>query len=74
MNQQERVKLTNELYNEYRKFAVRKRYTGFKKGLRHKEGYAWSSTALGRWCFLPVQSKFSLETVIAVSPSNLEHL
>lgn len=67
-------KLTQDLFNEYAKSAVRKRYIGPRRDMRGLEGFAWLSSAMQRWCFVPLRQQLSADTVILVDAANLENL
>lgn len=71
MTKTERNKLTNLLLREYQKLAVRKVYKGTKASINGCEGFAWKSLAMGRWCFLPIRTEFSVDSVILVDPKNI---
>ena len=71
MTSAEKVKLTNALYSEYRKTAIKKTYQGPRRSLNGKEGLSWRSQILGRQCFLPLKTVFSIDTVIVVDPKHL---
>lgn len=68
------MKLTDDLFREYNAHAKRKRYSGQRADLRGCEGFAWFSTIMASWCFLPLRAYFSLDTVIRVDLNNLRNL
>lgn len=74
MSKKNTDKLTLELYREYNATAVRKRYKGRREDIRNEEGFAWRSTIMNRWCFLPLRVYFSLDTVIRVDAANLHNV
>jgi len=75
MTKTEIKQLHNSLYAEFRKNAMGKRYVGPHKTLRNQEGFAWLSTAAyGRWCFIPLRSPFSIDTVMVVNATHLTNL
>jgi hypothetical protein len=67
-------KFTQELFREYTTNAVRKKYKGNRSDIRNTEGFAWYSTMMNRWCFLPLRAYFSLDTVIRVDGANLRNV
>lgn len=75
MNRLEIKQLHEELFAEYRRSAIRKRYIGSHPRLEGLEGYAWlSSVAHNRWCFLPMRTPFSVDAVVTVMAENLVHV
>lgn len=67
-------KLTAELFAEYAKTAVRQRYVGPRADIRGEEGFAWLSSVMGRWCFVPLRKQLSADTVVLVNRNNLQNL
>lgn len=66
--------LTDELYAEYRKSAVKKRLFSERQDLHNAIGYAWFSQAMDRWCFLPLRKDFSLDTIYLIGNGRLFNL
>lgn len=63
--------LHNDLFAEYTKSARRKKYVGSRADIKAKEGFAWLSTAVGRWCFIPLREQFSIDAIVVVRADNL---
>ena len=64
-------RLTQDLFAEYAKHAIRKAYKGMRKDISGLEGFAWQSNVLGRWCFIPIKKDFNLDNVIVVHRRSL---